>query len=129
MADSIQRAIWSSGIWFATAYGLGMVAGANLSLSDTLVDAGIMGTATFGSDLLHNASGMVPTLASSAVVSGALYAGAQKAYRNDSNYVVNAVAGAANDVLVDWVGNKVYASQGETAPEESEGVVLSMTQQ
>ena len=126
MADSITRAVWSSGIWLATAYGLGLVVGADLNAMDVVVDAGIMGAATFGSDLTHNIIGMVPTTASSAIVAGSLYAGAQKAYRNDSNYVVNLAAGAANDVLLDYVGNMYYtrsASVGDI--EEGGGVVLS----
>ena len=72
-----------------------MVVGANLNATDVLVDAGIMGAATLGSDIVHNVIGMVPTTASSALVSGSFYAGAQKAYRDDSNYVVNLVADAA----------------------------------
>jgi hypothetical protein len=52
---------------------------------------------------------MITTTASSALVSGTYYAGAQKTYRNDSNYLVNFAAGAANDVIVDYVGN-YYAS-------------------
>ena len=125
MADPVTRALWSSGIWLATAYGLGMVVGANLNATDVLVDAGIMGAATLGSDIVHNVIGMVPTTASSALVSGSFYAGAQKAYRDDSNYVVNLVAGAANDVLVDYAGNMYYARQEMGAVEDGGGVVLS----
>ena len=69
---------------------------------------------------------MVPTTASSAIVAGSLYAGAQKAYRNDSNYVVNLAAGAANDVLLDYVGNMYYARSASVGDiEEGGGVVLS----
>jgi hypothetical protein len=126
MADSFTRALWSSGVWLATAYGLGMVVGANLNASDVLVDAGIMGAATFGSDFVHNVIGLIPTTASSALVSGSFYAGAQKAYRDDSNYVVNLVAGAANDVVVDYVGNMYYARSAMGAVEDGgDGVVLS----
>jgi hypothetical protein len=102
-----------------------MVVGANLNATDVLVDAGIMGAATLGSDIVHNVIGMVPTTASSALVSGSFYAGAQKAYRDDSNYVVNLVAGAANDVLVDYAGNMYYARQEMGAVEDGGGVVLS----
>ena len=126
MADPVTRALWSSGIWLATAYGLGMVVGANLNATDVLVDAGIMGAATLGSDIVHNVIGMVPTTASSALVSGSFYAGGQKAYRDDSNYVVNLVAGAANDVLVDYAGNMYYARSAMGAVEDGgDGVVLS----
>ena len=126
MADSFTRALWSSGVWLATAYGLGMVVGANLNASDVLVDAGIMGAATFGYDFVHNVIGLIPTTASSALVSGSFYAGAQKAYRDDSNYVVNLVAGAANDVVVDYVGNMYYARTAAVGGlEDDGGVVLS----
>ena len=128
MADSVTRAVWSSGIWLATAYGLGLVVGANLNVYDVLVDAGIMGAATFGSDVVHSVIGMVPSTASSALVSGSLYAGGQKAYRDDSNYVVNLAAGAANDVLVDYVGSMYYSQQAVGAVEDG-GTVYSMTQQ
>ena len=126
MADSFTHALWSSGVWLATAYGLSMVVGENLNASDVLVDAGIMGAATFGSDFVHNVIGLIPTTASSALVSGSFYAGAQKAYRDDSNYVVNLVAGAANDVVVDYVGNMYYARSAMGAVEDGgDGVVLS----
>ena len=127
MADSFTRALWSSGIWLATAYGLGLVVGANLNAMDVVVDAGIMGAATLGSDFTHNIIGMIPTTASSALVSGTYYAGAQKAYRNDSNYLVNFAAGAANDVIVDYVGNMYYARSAMGAVEDGGdgGVVLS----
>ena len=126
MADSFTRALWSSGIWLATAYGLGLLVGANLNAMDVVVDAGIMGAATLGSDFTHNIIGMIPTTASSALVSGTYYAGAQKAYRNDSNYLVNFAAGAANDVIVDYVGNMYYARSAAVGDiEDGGGVVLS----
>ena len=54
------------------------------------------------------------------------YAGAQKAYRNDSNYLVNFAAGAANDVIVDYVGNMYYARSAAVGDiEYGGGVVLS----
>ena len=126
MADSFTRALWSSGIWLATAYGLGLVVGADLNAMDVVVDAGIMGAATLGSDFTHNIIGMIPTTSSSALVSGTYYAGAQKAYRNDSNYLVNFAAGAANDVIVDYVGNMYYARSATVGGiEDGGGVVLS----
>lgn len=91
----------SSGIWFVTAYGLGMALGADLPIMDTAIDAAIMGGSAFASDTAHSMLKWVPSPMTSAVLTGTMYAAAQKAYRGDSNYLVNVGAGAANDYVVE----------------------------
>ena len=91
----------SGGLWFAVAYGLGMALGANPSLADTAVDAGMMAGSAVGADMVHGMLGWNPTGTTSAVATGAMYAGLQKVVRGDSNYLVNAGFAGANDFLVE----------------------------
>jgi len=115
-SQSVNRALMSAGLWFGVAYGLGMATGADLGLLDTAVDSAIMGASALGSDVFHSYIGMVPTAYSSAGVSGAMYAGIQRAYRGDSNYLINVAFAGGNDLLVEWWATRmgspapVYAS-------------------
>ena len=96
----------SSGVWFATAYGLGLATGADIALSDMAIDAGLMGATAYASDLAHTALNMNPSVATSAAMSGAIYAGVQKVYRGSDAYLVNFAGGAVNDYLVEvWASS------------------------
>jgi len=98
---SVSRAVASGAIWFGVAYGLSMATGANLSLTDTAVDAGIMAGSSIGADVVHSGLGWSPTGVTSALATGGMYAGIQYAYRGDTNFLVNAGAAGANDMLVE----------------------------
>ena len=101
----------SSGVWFATAYGLGIVLGADMPLMDTAVDAGIMGGCALASDVAHGMLKWTPSPMTSAIGTGAMYAAVQKAYRNDSNYLVNVGAGALNDYALEiWASSMATSS-------------------
>jgi len=115
--ESINRAAMSAGLWFAVAYGLGLVSGVELSMFDTAVDAAIMGGSALSSDLIHSYINMIPTVYSSAAVTGGLYAAAQRAYRGDTNYLVNAAVAGGNDVLVEWWATRMgtYSPNPATA--------------
>jgi hypothetical protein len=108
---SYRRAVMSGGVWFVVAYGLGMVLGSNPDLFNTAVDAGIMAGSAVGADVAHGLLGWNPTGVTSAVATGAMYAGMQRVIRGDSNYLVNVAFAGANDMLVEqW-----SAMQSESA--------------
>ena len=115
-SQSLNRAAMSAGLWFAVAYGLGLATGADLGLIDTAVDSAIMGTSALSSDLIHGYIGMVPTVYTSAGVTGALYAGIQRANRGDSNYLINAAAAGGNDFLVEWWASNMTSSYASGPP-------------
>jgi len=100
---SYSRAVMSGGLWFAVSYALGVALGTNPTLTDTALDAGMMSASAVGSDVVHGMLGMNPTGMTSAVLTGAYFAGLQKVVRGDSNYLVNGGFAAANDLLVENV--------------------------
>jgi len=108
---SFTRALWSAGVWAGTAYSLGMLTGANISLYESAIDGGIMGGSSLGSDYIHSFIGWRPTGLTSAAVTGGLFAGAQRAVRGSDAYVSNFVAAAANDYLVEWLNGMMLARQ------------------
>jgi hypothetical protein len=63
-----------------------------------------------GSDLVHSVVGWNPSGVSSAAATGALYAAAEKLYRNDDNYLVNAAVAGANDWAVEMYLEKMNMS-------------------
>jgi len=111
------RATTSAALWVAVSYGLGMVAGSNPSLSDCAVDGGIMGACAVGSDWLHSMLDMEKTGVTSAVVTGAYFAAAQKLVRGSDDYLMNAALAGGNDLAVEALfnskGNKVNASASD----------------
>ena len=98
---SMSRAAMSAGLWFAVAYGAGMAFGSNPNLMDCAVDAGIMGAAAVGSDVIHSILSMDPTGTTSAAATGVLYASAEYLYRGDTNVYVNGLLAGANDWAVE----------------------------
>lgn len=101
---SMNRALWSAGIWAGTAFGLGALTGANITLYDAAMDGAVMGGSSYTSDYIHSMIGWQPTGLTSAVVTGAVFSGAQRGLRGSTAYTTNFVAGAANDFLVEWYG-------------------------
>ena len=60
---------------------------------------------------MHSTIGMEPSGVSSAVATGALYAGAEKLYRGSNDYVMNMALAGAND----WAVEMVQKSQRQSA--------------
>jgi hypothetical protein len=106
-ASTISRATMSSALWFATAYGLSSLLGADIPLYAIVMDSAIMGGSALASDTLHNALGKVPTPASSALSTGAIYSGVQYATKGDNSFVVNTLFAGANDMAVEVVASSV----------------------
>ncbi len=100
-SESMSRAVMSGGLWFAVSYGVGLVLGANPSLTNCAVDGGIMAACAVGSDLMHSMLGWEPTGTTSAVMTGAYFAAAEKLVRNSDDYLVNGALAAANDFAVE----------------------------
>jgi len=100
-ASSVGRATTSAAIWAGVAYGLTMVSGGEVNLMDLAMDAGLMGAASIGTDVLHGLVGANPTGMTSAVGTGVVYAGLSKVVRGSDAYAVNFVAAAANDMAVE----------------------------
>jgi hypothetical protein len=121
-AVSVSRAIMSGGLWMAVAYGMTMALGTDASLTDIVLDGGMMSASAIGADMAHGMLGWNPTGTTSAVLTGAYFAGLQKLVRGDSNYMVNAGAAAVNDFLVEKVSQAQRNSQlqAQLSTEEEE---------
>lgn len=100
-ASSVGRATTSAALWAGVAYGLALVSGAQVAISDVAYDAAIMGGSALGGDLVHGVLGWQPTGLTSAAATGAMYAGLSKALRGSDAYMVNFGVAAANDMLVE----------------------------
>lgn len=100
-ASSVGRATTSAALWAGIAYGLAMAGGVQVSLTDLAIDAAIMGGSSVGADLLHNMAGASPTGITSAVATGAMYAGLSKVVRGSDAYAVNFVGAAGLDMVVE----------------------------
>ena len=118
-AVSVSRAMMSGGLWFGVAYALSMATGANIPLTDLALDSAVMAGSAIGADVMHGMLGWVPTGTTSAVLTGAYYAGLQKAIRGDSNYMVNAGFAGANDFLVEKLTQARIASQAQAQMAQS----------
>jgi len=105
----------SGGLWFAVSYGLGLALGTTPSLTDTAVDAGMMSASAVGADMVHGVLGMNPTGMTSAVLTGAYFAGLQKLVRGDNNYLINGGFAAANDMLVERVAAMQNSARAQAA--------------
>jgi hypothetical protein len=100
-ASSVGRATTSAALWAGIAYGLAMAGGVQVSMTDLAIDAAIMGGSSVGADLLHNMAGANPTGITSAVATGAMYAGLSKVVRGSDAYAVNFVGAAGLDMVVE----------------------------
>jgi hypothetical protein len=107
-ASSVGRAATSAMLWAGVAYGLAAVTGTPVPISELAMDAGLMGASSVGTDLLHNAVGANPTGMTSAIGTGAMYAGLSKLVRGSDAWAVNFAAAAGNDMLVE----KYYEMMG-----------------
>lgn len=118
-AVSVSRAVMSGGLWFGVAYALTTATGANVSMMDLVADSGMMAVSAVGADLAHGMLGWVPTGTTSAVLTGAYYAGLQKLVRGDNNYLMNGVVAGANDFLVEKATQAQRASQNQAMMAQS----------
>jgi hypothetical protein len=114
-SQSMSRAFMSAGLWFGVSAGLGLAFGVPLNMVDMAVDSGLMGASSLVSDVVHSAVGMNPSGVSSAVATGAVYAGTQKLYRGSDAYMTNALLAGGND----WVIEMVQKNQRQSAMVEA----------
>jgi hypothetical protein len=91
-----------------------MSGGANLQSS--ALGGGLMGAAVLANGFIHSGLGLFPTMTSSALATGASFAGLQMLVRGDNNMVVNVVAGGVTDVATEYVGGMM----GYGAPASSD---------
>ena len=107
-SSSMNRAVMSAGLWFGVVYGIGVLTGSEaLDLMFVAKDAAVMGASAYASDAAHAAMGVVPSAMTSALSTGVMYAVAQKFYSGDESYVVNVLAAAGNDYLVEVVSSSM----------------------
>lgn len=104
-----DRAITSAVAWFVVSYGVGFFSGSRPTLSDCAIDGALMGASVVVSDGAHRMLDLAPCGASSAVATGAVFAGAQKMVRGSNSYIMNFGMATANDYLVDGL---FYATKG-----------------
>lgn len=97
---SVKRALFSSGLWIGVTYGICVLSGVDADLTELATDAGLMGASALASDVLFSSANMIPSSLSSALSTGAIYAGAQRAWRGDDSLLTNFIGAAANDYAV-----------------------------
>jgi hypothetical protein len=116
-AFAFFRSFTSGALWFAVSYGMGMASGSNPSLIDCAMDAGVMTVSVMASDSVHGLLDWEATGTTSAVLTGASFAAAQKLLRNSDDYFVNGGLAAANDFAVE----KLFLGKSKSpAAEEDE---------
>ena len=108
--ETLARAAVSSALWFGVAYAVSLAAGLNAPLQEIATDAALMGGSTVVSGVLLNVTGMQNSSLSSALATGAVYTGAQAAWRGDDSYLINFLSATANDYLTETVGVAVWNS-------------------
>ena len=99
-SGNVNYALVSAGLWAGTAGVLGLVLGADISISDIAMDAGIMGASAFSADFALNAVGAPVTALSSAAAAGVMYTAIQGVARGSDAYITNFAFAAANDLAV-----------------------------
>ena len=97
---SVKRALFSSGLWIGVTYGICLLSGVDADLKEMATDAGLMGASALASDVAFSTANVVPSSISSALSTGAIYAGAQRVWRGDESLLVNFIGAATNDFLV-----------------------------
>lgn len=94
--DASTAALLYGGVMLAASY----LAGDGLQLVPNAVNGLAMGAASLGDSVIHSAIEMDPSVLSSGVMTGLVFAGIQMA-RGDRNYVRNIAAGGATSIVVD----------------------------
>ena len=80
---------------------IGVVSGTGADLANNAINGALMGAASLADDMTHSALDREGTVASSAVVMGAWFAGLEALVRGDSRYGRNFLAGAVVNRAVD----------------------------
>jgi hypothetical protein len=106
----LTRAVTAAAIWGVVSAGLILAAGLPLDLMNVATDAGVMGAATLGSDVIHDAAQMQPDMLTSALATGGLFAGGMRLLRNSEAYLTNGLAGAGVDLATDKLMYKMAKS-------------------
>lgn len=84
-----------AGIYAVAMAGVRLATGQGFNLMSNLMDGAVMGGAVLGDEMTHSMLSLEPSNASSAVVTGAWFAGLESVLRGNNEYVRNVGAGAA----------------------------------
>ena len=93
-SSAIVRSAVSAGVLCGIAWAM---TGGAVSTTDLAYLGGVQAAASYGSDQVHTMLMMWPTSVTGAVVTGALYTGAQRLLRNEVDYVTNYAFSAGSD--------------------------------
>ena len=89
------EALTGAGVYAVAMAGVRLATGEGFDIMRNLMDGAVMGGAVMGDSLTHSMLDLDPSNASSAVVTGAWFAGLEMVLRGDTRYVRNVGAGAA----------------------------------
>jgi hypothetical protein len=95
------QALKGGGLYAVAMAGVGYATGAGLNVVGSLTDGAVMGGAIMADELTHNMLMLEASVASSAVVTGAWFAGLESVLRGDDRYLRNAGAGAVTGMVLD----------------------------
>ena len=95
------NALTGAGIYAVAMAGLRLATGQGFDLMRNLMDGAVMGGAVMGDEMTHSMLSLEPSKASSAVVTGAWFAGLEAVLRGNTDYVRNVGAGAVVSVVAD----------------------------
>jgi hypothetical protein len=95
------QAMKGAGIYAVAMAGVGFASGEGLNITNNLLNGAMMGGAVLGDEVTHSMLSLDPSVASSAVMTGAWFAGLEALLRGDTRYARNAAAGAVTGVVLD----------------------------
>ena len=98
---TIRDALTGGVIYTAVMAGVGLATGGGANLSENAMEGAVMAAAILADETTHSMSGLDPSVASSAAMTGAWFAAMESFLRGDSRIVRNLAAGAAVSVTVD----------------------------
>lgn len=99
----LARAVLAGAVWSGVASVLLLTVGEPVDITTVATEGGLMAGSALGADYAHSLTGMNPTGITSAVATGALFAGAMKLIRGSDDLVQNALAGAGVDMATEYV--------------------------
>ena len=95
------QALKGAGLYAVAMAGLGFATGEGVNITASLLDGAVMGGAIMADEVTHNVLMLEPSVASSAVVTGAWFAGLESVLRGDQRYLRNVGAGAVTGMILD----------------------------
>ena len=101
----VTRALLAGALWAGVSSALLFAVGDTPNVMNVATEGGLMAGSALGADYAHSITGMNPTGVTSAVATGALFAGAMKLVRGSDDYIPNALAGAGVDLATEYVAS------------------------